>query len=342
MTTTPAPLRELVRRPRRRFGALTSEVHPLPRLQAALAESGRRVPNLWIKRDDRIGLAGGGNKARKLEFLVGEALARGATALVTSGAVQSNHARQTAAAAAVSGLACTLVLQRKLSRDVEYDACGNVFLDELLGARVVTVAADEDMDDAVARAVASLEEQGHRPYVVPVGGSNATGSLGYVECAQEIVTSGLPVDRVVLATGSSGTHAGLLSGFTALGSDVSVLGFSVYRDAEATREAVTTLAAETLAQLGDHRNGPDVDPGTVVVDDLSLGPAYGVPTAEMLDAVRLVARTEGVLLDPVYTGKAMAGLLRWIREGRLSEQENVLFLHTGGVPGLFAYRTAFS
>ncbi|WP_066949335.1 D-cysteine desulfhydrase family protein [Microtetraspora fusca] len=338
MTTTPVSLHELTRRPRRRFGTLTSEVHPLSRLQAALADSGHRVPNLWIKRDDRVGLAGGGNKARKLEFLVGDALARGATALVTSGAVQSNHARQTAAAAAASGLACTLVLQRKLSRDVEYDACGNVFLDELLGARIVSVAADEDLSDAVHRAVASLEEQGHRPYVVPVGGSNATGSLGYVECAHEIVASGVPVDRVVLATGSSGTHAGLLSGFTALDSDISVLGFCVYRDAEATREAVTALSAETLAQLTDRR----IDPSTVAVDDLSLGPGYGVPTTEMLEAVRLVAQTEGVLLDPVYTGKAMAGLLRWIREGRFSEQENVLFLHTGGIPGLFAYRTAFS
>lgn len=312
----------------------------MSRLQARLRESHPRVPQLWIKRDDCTGLATGGNKTRKLEFLVGDALRKGADTLITQGATQSNHARQTAAAAARLGMSCQLLLERRQERDVEYEESGNVLLDRLLGAEVVDrLPAGTDMQAAMEEHAERLRAAGRRPYVIPGGGSNAIGALGYVACAQELdaLHNQVPIDWVVHATGSTGTQAGLVAGLHALNSDIQVLGVSVRQKADGQVDAVHRLACQTAAKLGV-ANPPR---SAVQVDDRWVGGGYGVPTDAMVSAVRTLARTEGILLDPVYTGKGFAGLLGAIAEGRFGPEENVVFLHTGGTAGLFGYRGAF-
>jgi L-cysteate sulfo-lyase len=309
----------------------------LPRLTELLRSRRQQVPNLWIKRDDCTGLATGGNKTRKLEFLVGDALAQGADTLITQGATQSNHARQTAAAAAVTGLDCKLLLEQRQVRDDDYEHSGNVLLDELLGAQIVQrPPAGSDLSAAMEALADELRAVGKHPYVIPGGGSNPIGALGYVDCALELEAAPVAVDWVVHATGSTGTQAGLVAGFRAIHSKARVLGVSV-RQPEATQvEAVFGLAERTSELVGGTVRRDDV-----FVDDRWVGGGYGVPTDEMIAAVRLLASTEGILLDPVYSGKAFAGLLGRIEEGGFSEQDNVVFLHTGGSVGLFAYRSTF-
>ena len=336
---------QLARFARQQLGHFPTPLEPMSRLSEALREAHPRVPNLWIKRDDCTGLATGGNKTRKLEFLVGEALAQGADTLITQGATQSNHARQTAAAAARVGLSCQLLLERRHERGVEYEESGNVLLDQLLGAQVVDrLPAGTDMPAAMEELAQQLRAQGRRPYVIPGGGSNATGALGYVACAQELHTLDprsdgrtAPIDSVVHATGSAGTQAGLVAGLHAQGSDIRVLGISIGQPEQPQIAAVHQLACQTAARLGV--SDPPAD--AVAVDDRWVGEGYAIPTAAMVDAVRLMARTEGILLDPVYTGKGFAGLLGAVAEGRFAPEENVVFLHTGGSAGLFGYRDAF-
>jgi L-cysteate sulfo-lyase len=308
------------------------------RLTARLRERGP-APNLWVKRDDCTGLATGGNKTRKLEFLVGDAMARGADVLITQGATQSNHVRQTAAAAAVAGLRCEILLESRVRRDEEYEESGNVLLDRILGGSIVTRLPDgSDMQQAMEKRAAELTEHGHVPYVIPGGGSSPVGALGYVGCAQELGNAPIRIDWIVHATGSAGTQAGLIAGLWGGRASIPVLGISVRSSTSEQRTRVHELATQTLRHLGVDDDLPDE---TVEVDDRFIGGGYGVPTEQMREAIELVARTEGILLDPVYSGKAMAGLLTLIGEGRFSAEDNVVFVHTGGAAALFGYRSAF-
>jgi L-cysteate sulfo-lyase len=330
---------QLARFPRHSLGHFPTALEPMTRLTDYLRESVASVPNLWIKRDDCTGLATGGNKTRKLEYLVGEAIEECADVLISQGATQSNHARQTAAAAAFVGMGCKLLLEKRIDGDEDYEHSGNVLLDELLGAEIVQRSlAGTNMQAAMESLAEQLRAEGHRPYVIPGGGSTPTGALGYVGCAQELEAADVPIDWLVHATGSTGTQAGLLAGFAAMSSRIRVLGVSVRQKEAPQIEAVHDLAVRTATKI-EHAGG--VPREAVLVDDRWVGGGYGVPTDSMVDAVRLLATMEGILLDPVYSGKGFAGLLGNIREGRFSAEENVVFLHTGGAVGLFGYRSAF-
>ncbi|MDQ7859726.1 MAG: D-cysteine desulfhydrase [Armatimonadota bacterium] len=296
-------------------------------------------PRLFIKRDDCTGLAGGGNKARKLEFLVGDALAQGADVLVTEGGAQSNHCRQAAAAAAKTGLDCVLVLSPSQAPGFT----GNLLLDHLLGARVVTVERAADRALAMAQVARELREAGRRPYVIPTGGSTGIGALGYVAAWRELEEQsrslGVAFDAVVFCSGSGGTHGGLVAGAKLFESATRVVGISDGAPRAELLEMVLRVACETAAVLG----APLVfSADEIAIHDEYAPEGYGAPSAAMVEAVRLVARTEGLLLDPVYTGKAMAGLIGLIRTGRLTPDHTVVFLHTGGTPALFAYAETFA
>jgi L-cysteate sulfo-lyase len=292
---------------------------------------------LWVKRDDCTGLAGGGNKVRKLEFLMAEAVRAQPDVVLTGGAVQSNHARLTAAACARLGLACELWLNRRVpDRDESYEHTGNTLLDRLLGARVELIPGDVDADEEVARRAEELRAAGSRPYVIPAGGSTALGSRGYVDAAFELLeqarVAGVELDAIVVAVGSAGTLAGLSVGLALAGWSGQLVGVSVSTPAPELRARVRALASETAAALGHPEAVHDVE-----IDDRFIGAGYGVPTPEGLDAVRRLARTRGLLLDPTYTGKAMAGLIARARSGGFRPDAAVLFVHTGGWPALFGY-----
>jgi L-cysteate sulfo-lyase len=323
-----------------RFAHLPTPLEPMPRLTEALSTGSGGGPQLWVKRDDCTGLAGGGNKTRKLEYLLGDALANDVDTLVTQGAVQSNHVRQTAAAAARFGLACEVILEERTgSKAVDYTRSGNVLLDELLGARIRTVPGGTDMNQALAEVAAEIAERGGRPYVIPGGGSNIIGALGYAECALELVAqaneTGLEIDRIVTATGSAGTHAGLVAGLAVMGADIPVLGIGVRAPKDVQEANVFKLAVETADLLG---HGDRVTRDMVVADCDYVGAGYGLIDKDVVEALKLCARTEGLLLDPVYTGKAMKGLIALSRKGAF-DGETVVFLHTGGAQGLFGYQS---
>ncbi len=319
--------------PRQSFAHLPTPLELMPRLGEHLGG-----PRILVKRDDCTGLALGGNKTRKLEFLLAEALAQGADTLVTTGGVQSNHVRQTAAAAARAGLSCHLVLAPAVAwDDPAYDISGNVQLDHLLGAQVHLLPPGTDRDKALGRMARALKSQGKNPYVIPSGGSNATGALGYVACALELAEQagamGETIDYLVLASGSGGTQAGLIAGMR-----TQILGIDITADATKLTKKVRDIAQATLDHLG-RKAAPDED--TLHIVEGYAGPAYGLPTEQMRAAVRLAARLEGLILDPVYTGKAFAGLVDLVRQGRFTKDQTVVFLHTGGMPGLFAYTDYF-
>ena len=300
-------------------------------------------PRLFIKRDDCTGLATGGNKTRKLEFLMAEALSEGADVVITQGAVQSNHVRQTAAAARRLGLDCYGLLERRVPTDSDdYEHTGNVFLDEVLGATCDFRPAGLNMEAESSALAETLRKEGRRPYIIPGGGSNPVGALGYANCALELTAQttdmGIKVDWLVHATGSTGTQAGLVAGLVGLSSDMRVMGVSVRQPKEKQTAAVLRLAEATADKLGIRGGLPSE---AILVDDGCVGPGYGQPTAEMVEAVTLFARTEGVLLDPVYSGKGAAGLIGMIRNGQFSDDETVVFLHTGGSAALFAYENLF-
>jgi D-cysteine desulfhydrase len=323
----------LARFPRRRYTHGFTPIEAMPRLSAALGG-----PQLFIKRDDLLGLAAGGNKTRKLEFLVADALAQGADTLITVGAPQSNHCRLTLAAAAKEGLACRLIIEERVAGTFSTEALGNNLLFDLMGAaniRVVPLgsdlAAEMDKDAAAVRAA------GGKPYTIVGGGSNPLGALGYAACAAEIVTQafdmGVPFDRIVVASGSAGTHAGILAGLAALNAGIPVIGINVRRPRAEQEGNVHKLALATSALLGT----PAPTREDVVALDDWVGPGYSLPTADMVAAVRLLAASEGILLDPVYSGKAMAGLIGLVRSGQFAPDERLLFIHTGGSPSLHAY-----
>ena len=310
---------------------LPTPLEPMQRLSEALGGA-----EIWIKRDDQTGLATGGNKTRKLEYLIADALAQGADLVLTVGAAQSNHCRQTAAAAARAGLACVVVLGGEpLPRE---RWTGNLLLDDLLGARVEWARDEEPL--VVMAAVAEAERAaGRNAYTIPYGGSNAIGASAYAlafqEMADQVAAEGMaPFDRVVFASSSGGTQAGLVIGAKACGYEGQVLGISVHRTNAQLREIVTTLFAPTTAYLGLELS---LGPGDVHVDDGYVGPGYGIMTEVVRGAVRQVAELEGILLDPVYAGKAMSGLLDFVRRDEIGADEKVLFWHTGGTPALFAY-----
>ncbi len=321
----------LARFPRRRYTPYATPIEPLPHLGAALGI------DLWVKRDDMLGLAGGGNKTRKLEFLVADALARGADTLVTVGAPQSNHCRLTLAAAAREGLQCRLIIEERVPGSYAPDGLGNNLLFELMGAESIRVVAlGTDLEAAMAAEVASLAAAGRSGYAIAGGGSTPLGALGYAACAAEIMMQsfdmGLAFDRLVVASGSAGTHAGLIAGIAALNAGLPVTGINVRRPQAEQEANVHRLAVATAALVGV----PAAPRDAIVALDRWVGPGYSLPTREMAEALRMAARLDGLLLDPVYTGKAMAGLIGLARAGDFAG-ERVLFLHTGGAPSLSAF-----
>ncbi|RMH70408.1 MAG: D-cysteine desulfhydrase family protein [Actinomyces sp.] len=327
--------------PRVPLGHWPTPLEPLPRLRDALGGG----PRLWCKREDASGLALGGNKVRKLERHLGVARARGAGAVVTFGAVQSNHCRQTAAAAVRCGLEAHLVLSPLVPRhDPVYLAGGNRLLDDLLGAHVHPV---DDPDAAAERAdsvVAELAARGLTAHVVPPGGSDAVGTIGWVDGGLELLgqcaDAGIGPSALVVAASTGGTAAGLrLAADLGGHEELVVEAVDVAGRAETTAATIAELRRRALDHLAARAGGDDTDPGTgpVITTDAHRGPAYGAVTDDMVEAVRLLARTEGIVCDPVYSGKALAGLVDGVRRARWNENDDIVFVHTGGTPALFAY-----
>lgn len=328
----------LSRHDRIRLAHLPTPLEPMSRLSAHLGG-----PSLWVKRDDCTGLSTGGNKTRKLEFLMADARAQGADVVITLGATQSNHARQTAAAAAHLGFDCHILLEDRTGYDDhEYNYSGNVFLDQLHGATVTHCGADADLDAEAAALADDLRAEGRKPYIIPGGGSNEIGALGYVNAALELLTQandmGLRLDHVVHATGSTGTQAGLVTGFAGARTGVPVLGIGVRAARQEQEDKVFALAQCTAQHVGI---GDVIARSDVVANCDYVGAGYGIPTEGMIEAVTLTARLEGLLLDPVYSGKGMAGLIDLIRKGRFGRDEDIVFVHTGGSVALFGYTAAF-
>ena len=334
---------DLSRFPRRRYTEGATPLEFLPRFTEALratcaAGSG---PNVWIKRDDMLGLTPGGNKTRKLEFLVADALAQGADTLITCGAPQSNHCRATLCAAIKEGLQCRFVIEERVPNSYQVDASGNNFLFRLLGVEAITVVpAGSNMLAAMQAVAAQLASAGRKGYIVPGGGSNALGGLGYVACAQELqqqfFDQGVRIDKVVVGSGSSGTHGGLLAGFLGNHINIELIGIGVSRD-PVDQNPLVLKEAQAVCDLLEL--GMTVSPDAVVSHGGWWRPKYSVPNAAMVEAVQMLARTEAVLLDPVYTGKIMAGLIGLARQGHFKRDENVLFIHTGGATSLHAYES---
>jgi L-cysteate sulfo-lyase len=300
-------------------------------------------PNIWVKRDDCTGLAGGGNKTRKLEFLMADAEQQGADTIITQGAVQSNHARQTAAIAAKLGYECHLLLENRTgSDDPDFLANGNVLLDDIYNARLSDFPAGTDMNQEMLSLAEELRAAGKKPYIIPGGGSNRIGALGYVNAAYELVgqcnDQGLKVDHIVHATGSTGTQAGLVTGLTAIHSGIELMGISVRASKEAQEENVYRLACETAEFIG---SSAALNRSDVVANSDYVGEGYGIPTDGMIEAVEMTARHESILLDPVYSGKGMAGLIDLARQGFYRRGENIVFIHTGGAQALSGYRSLF-
>ena len=328
----------LTRFPRVRLTHAPTPLEYLPNLTKHLGG-----PEIYIKRDDCTGLASGGNKTRKLEFLIGEALSLKATHVITQGATQSNHVRQTIAAARKFGLGVSALLEERVDdAGPDYYGSGNVFLDRLFGASLEVRPGGQDLNAEIAVLGERLRAQGERPYLIPGGGSNPVGALGYVVCAQEIVQQanerGLHIDRVVHATGSTGTQAGLVVGFEGMNCGIPVLGIGVRAARDKQEENMFRLAQQTWELLGIRGA---LARSAIEANCDYVGPGYGRPTAGMVEAVTLAAQQEGLLLDPVYSGKGLAGLIDLIRKGAFRKGENVVFVHTGGSVGLFGYRDAF-
>ncbi len=328
----------LTRFPRRRYSRPTP-IEKLDRLSKAL-----NGPEIYIKRDDLLELAGGGNKTRKLEFVVADALSKGCDTLITCGAIQSNHCRLTLAAARREGMACRLVLEERVAGTYDPKASGNNLLYHLLGADEIRIfpkgiSEEEEMGKVAAEVIAA----GGKGYIVDGSNADPISGLGYVLCAQEtlgqLLDMGLHLDHVVTPSGSSGTHAGFLAGLLGMNEErVLVHGINVRRDKAAQEERIRKVTEGVLDLLDIRR---DVPTELVRADDAYLGPGYALTDEGTLEAINMTAKLEGILLDPVYSGKAMAGLMGMIRKGTLKQGEKVLFLHTGGSPALYAYKDLF-
>ncbi len=299
--------------------------------------------NVYIKRDDLLPGTSGGNKTRKLDFCIADALAKGADTIITCGAVQSNHCRLTLSWAVKEGLDCYLVLEERVKNSYKPEASGNNFLFRLLGVKGITVVpGGSDMMGEMEKVAKKLKAEGKKPYIVPGGASNALGALGYVGCMEEIMhqmfTQGLTFDHMVVPSGSAGTHAGIIAGMIGNNINIPVTGIGVNRPKAVQQEAVHKLANQALDLIGVEQRVPA---DKVIAFDDYVGPGYSLPTDAMVEAVKLLARTEGILLDPVYSGKAMSGLIDLVRKGYFKEGSNILFLHTGGSPALYAYLDCF-
>jgi len=329
---------DLSRFPRRRYTEGQTPIEKLSRFSKQLDG-----PTIYMKRDDLLGLAAGGNKTRKLEFVVADAITKGADTLITCGAVQSNHCRLTLAAAVKEGLKCRLILEERVPKSYNLQASGNNFLFQLMGVeKIKVVPGGSDMMKEMQAEADEVGAAGRKAYIIPGGASNSLGALGYVACAEEILNQifekGLRIHRVVCASGSAGTHAGLVTGFCGTNSNIPVIGINVSRTKEAQEELVYGLVQKTAEHVGVERKIPRE---AVLCFGDYVGAGYSLPTPGMIEAVKLLARTEAILLDPVYTGKTMAGMIDLVRKGYFKKDENILFVHTGGSPALYAYRETF-
>jgi D-cysteine desulfhydrase family pyridoxal phosphate-dependent enzyme len=313
---------------------------PLERMENISAEF---ATNVWIKRDDCTGLAFGGNKSRQLEFYIGQALAQGADTLLTTGAVQSNHVRTTVAAARKLGLEVEVQLEHRVEREQpEYHNSGNPYLVKLMGAKIHHYPIGEDehgADRALEERAIELAAEGRKAYVIPLSNAHTPyGALGYVDAAEElwgqIHALGIEVTRYIVPSGSASTHSGFLVGIRASGSTAPVQGVCVRRDAESQKQRVITKIRAVIDTLGAR---VEIDDDDVLCDDRMLAPGYGQPSAATVEAIKYLARKEGILIDPTYTGKTFAYLLESLRAGDYGADDHVVFLHTGGGPSLFGY-----
>jgi D-cysteine desulfhydrase len=300
-------------------------------------------PEIWIKRDDLLGLFPGGNKTRKLEFVMADALTKGADSVITCGAVQSNHCRITLAAARKEGLECHFVIEERVPGSYSPTASGNNFLYHLMGVDSIRVVpAKSDMIAEMEKTADELRRAGKKPYIIPGGASNPLGALGYVACAEEILAQsfekGVSFDRIFVTSGSGGTHAGLAVGLWGNRSGIPLTGINISRPNSQQVPLVHSLATETARYLGIEESLPE---DLIQCFDEYVGEGYSLPTEAMTKTVALLARTESILLDPVYTGKAFAGMLDLIQKGFCRKGEKVLFIHTGGFPALFHYQKYF-
>ncbi len=325
--------------PRRQYLQGPTPIESMPALSKAL---GGEV-NLYVKRDDLLPGSGGGNKTRKLEFCIADALDQGKDAIITCGAVQSNHCRLTAAWSAKEGLDCHLILEERVAGSYKSDASGNNFLFELLDVKSISVVpGGSDMMAEMGKKADELAAGGKQPYIVPGGASNAVGAMGYAVCAEETMGQlnqmRLAIDHIIVPSGSAGTHAGMVVGMAGVSGGIPISGVNVSRTKDVQEEIVYSLAVELAEKIGV-KGG--VAREAIVCFDQYVGPGYSLPTDAMVEAVKLFAKTEAVLLDPVYSGKAAAGLIDLVRKGHFSAGANVLFLHTGGSPALFAYLGTF-
>ncbi len=324
----------LSRFPRVALAHLPTPLELMPRLSEHFGG-----PDIYVKRDDCTGLGTGGNKTRKLEFVMADAIANNADVVVTQGAVQSNHVRQTAAAARKLGIDCEVVFENRVATPSDaYLNSGNVLLDRIFGANLRSVDKGTDMDAAMEEVAEELRGKGRTPYIIPGGASNPVGALGYVGCALELISQandrGIVFDHVLHATGSAGTQAGLVTGLKAMHANIPLTGIGVNAPRDVQEEKVYKLALETAEYVGA--------PGIVQREDVVancdyVGEGYGIPTKAMNDAIMLAARMEGLLFDPVYSGKGLAGMFDLIERGHFKGARNIVFIHTGGVAGLFAY-----
>ena len=330
---------DLTKFSRRRYLQTPTPIEAAPTFSKAL---GNNV-NVFIKRDDLLPGCAGGNKTRKLDFCIADAIDKGADAIITCGAVQSNHCRLTLSWAVKEGLDCHLVLEERVEGSYKPDASGNNFLFNLLGVSSTRVVpGGSNMLAEMEKTAEELKAQGKNPYIIPGGASNAIGALGYVACAQEIVQqlfeAGLHIEHMVVPSGSAGTHAGTIVGMSGTSANIPVSGINVSRPKELQEGIVFKLARETADLVQMHG---ELSEEEVICFDQYVGPGYSLPTDSMIEAVKLLARTESILLDPVYSGKAMAGLIDLIRKEHFPIGANVLFLHTGGSPALYAYLDTF-
>jgi L-cysteate sulfo-lyase len=329
----------LSRFPRVSLAHLPTPLEHAPRLSEHLGG-----PQIYIKRDDCTGLATGGNKTRKLEFVMADAVEQKADTIITHGAVQSNHARQTVAAACKLGMDCEMIFEHRVEdADEAYKTSGNVLLDRIYGATIHEVAKGTDMNAAMESRAQELRAEGKKPYIVPGGASNKIGALGYVDCALETMAQakdqGIDVGHIVHATGSGGTQAGLIVGLQASNSDIGLLGIGVNSPYEEQIDKIWMVAEPTAEYVGK----PDcVKREDIKVNTDYVGAGYGIPTPEMEEAVFTLARLEGILFDPVYSGKGLAGMVDLVRKGHFDPSENIVFIHTGGVAGLFGYSALLS
>lgn len=330
---------DLAKFPKRNYVPCNTPLEQVKNFTAALDG-----PEIYIKRDDLLPGASGGNKTRKLDYCIADALEKGADMLITCGAVQSNHCRLTLAWANTEGLKCRLIMEERVPGSYKVNASGNNFLFHLLGVdKIYPVPGGTDMLAAMEKEARQARSEGFTPYIIPGGASDSIGAKGYVSCAQELLMQfdamNLHPDHIVVPSGSGGTHAGIAYGIYGMGSAIPVSGINVSRPKDIQEKLIYSLV-EKLAQ--DFRADITMKPEQIVCYDEYYGEGYSLPTDEMVEAVTLLARTESILLDPVYSGKAMAGLIGLIRKGVFKKGQQVVFLHTGGSPALYAYQDYFS